>query len=164
MTYAHPSESCNNCNEHPAIAHKSVSRFRQVLWVLLFIVVACFITTLAHGAEVCHFKDSELACKCCGKVHISPELRTRLESLRSMAGKPVIITSCYRCQKHNDDVGGVRDSQHICGRAADIKVKGLSPQEVARLARRSGFTFIKTYSTWTHVDIREQRHYAQAGR
>lgn len=49
-----------------------------------------------------------------------------LDPLRRLYGKPIIITSGYRCQKLNDLVGGVSNSWHIKGNAADIHVESLT--------------------------------------
>ncbi len=101
-----------------------------------------------------NFKEKEFACRCCGVLKVDPMLMEKLELLRAEFGKPIIVTSGYRCPKHNKEVGGVSKSQHIQGKAADIKIKGINPHEVAEAAKKSGFTFILAYSTWTHVDVR----------
>ena len=46
--------------------------------------------------------------------------REVLEPLRAYAGEPVTISSGYRCPELNRRVGGVRNSQHLTGNAADI--------------------------------------------
>lgn len=53
-----------------------------------------------------------------------------LEPLRAKLDKPIIITSGYRCNQLNKAVGGVRDSQHLTGRAADIIVKEMSTEDL----------------------------------
>lgn len=45
-----------------------------------------------------------------------------LDPLRARYGRPIYVTSGYRCQRLNDAVGGVRNSQHTLGQAADITV------------------------------------------
>lgn len=47
-----------------------------------------------------------------------------LQPLRDYMGEPVIINSGYRSPELNKKVGGVRDSQHLIGEAADINCKG----------------------------------------
>lgn len=44
-----------------------------------------------------------------------------LDPLREVYGKPIIVTSGYRCQKLNSAVGGAKTSQHLTGEAADIR-------------------------------------------
>ena len=45
-----------------------------------------------------------------------------LQPLRDYLGKPVVVSSGYRCKDLNKKVGGVENSQHLKGEAADIKV------------------------------------------
>jgi uncharacterized protein YcbK (DUF882 family) len=78
----------------------------------------------------------------------------KLEELRAKLNAPIIITSGYRCEKHNRDVGGVRNSQHLYGNAADILVKGYTSEEVAEVAKEVDFSFVKTYKSWVHIDVR----------
>jgi len=47
-----------------------------------------------------------------------------LEPLRKAMGKPIIISSGFRCEKLNKAVGGVYNSQHLKGQAADIDIQG----------------------------------------
>ena len=87
---------------------------------------------------------------------MSNELLLKLERLRYECGnKPMIITSGYRTPSHNKRVGGASNSQHIYGRAADIKVRGVSPSTVYskadKIFSRGG---VGKYSTFTHVDTR----------
>ena len=55
-----------------------------------------------------------------------------LDPLREKYGKPVMVNSGYRCPNHNLTVGGVKNSQHMKGEAADITAG--SPEENKRLA------------------------------
>lgn len=58
-----------------------------------------------------------------------------LDPLRTMMGRPIIITSGYRSQRVNELVGGSKTSQHLTGKAADIHVKGYTPQQMDRVFR-----------------------------
>ena len=86
-----------------------------------------------------HFKEREFVCKCCGQL--PPAVRENIVALvdnvldpaREQFGGPVSVNSGYRCQKHNLEVGGVVNSQHIKGEAADITAG--SPEENERLAK-----------------------------
>ena len=72
-----------------------------------------------------NFKQSEFACKCgCGFDLISHELVETLQELRDAIKKPIIIVSGCRCPDHNAEVGGVSNSAHLVGQAADIMVNG----------------------------------------
>ena len=85
-----------------------------------------------------HFMLSEFQCRCCCRVMISAELLNMLEMLRALWGKPLFITSGYRCRAHNEAVGGARGSAHMRGMAADIAAA--EAQEIlAGCARTVGF-------------------------
>ena len=102
-----------------------------------------------------HFSDRELACPCCGVNLCVDKLVMALEALREEIGLPIIVNSAYRCGPHNAKVGGAANSQHMRGMAADIRVSGLSPAEVYRMAQKipafGGFGVAKTF---LHIDVR----------
>jgi len=108
------------------------------------------------GREIArYFQRSEFACKCgCGYDTVDAELLDALRDIRQHFGAPVTITSGCRCPAHNKKVGGSPSSQHMLGRAADIKVAGVAPSEVAQYAKETGFLSVGEYSTFTHVDTR----------
>ena len=54
-----------------------------------------------------------------------------LDPLRARYGRPIYVTSGYRCRRLNDAVGGAYNSQHMLGQAADITVG--SPEDNRRL-------------------------------
>jgi uncharacterized protein YcbK (DUF882 family) len=123
--------------------------------VIVFIAFLMSMCDKAHSAEVNHFKNSEFSCKHCGKIVIDSRLIARLEKLRHELGDtPIVITSGYRCPKHNKAIGGAKRSQHCQGKAVDIKVAHYTPQEVAHFAKMMGFTWVKAYRSWTHLDVR----------
>ena len=90
------------------------------------------------------------------QVMVKAELLEKLQRLRDLAKKPVIITSGYRNPVYNEWVGGSPTSRHLTGEAADIRVPGLHLDEVAQLAREAGFTGIGIYRSFTHVDVRRE--------
>lgn len=88
------------------------------------------------------------------------ELATNLEVLRAHFNVPITLTNAYRSPKHNKAIGGSKNSQHLLGKAADIKMKGIAPNEVADaidflidmgLMKEGG---LGRYNTFTHYDIR----------
>jgi uncharacterized protein YcbK (DUF882 family) len=91
------------------------------------------------------------------------ELAENLEVLRAHIGQPIIITSGYRSPAHNEREGGASNSMHLTGKAADIKVAGMS----ARVLHSQIEMLIKygkmkegglgLYATWVHYDIRGSR-------
>ena len=105
-----------------------------------------------------HFSKSELACRCCRQLKIEKRLVDALENLRSLAGKPIVVHDAYRCASHNQEVGGVTDSEHTRGMAADVDIPGLSLQEMYELAMQVPDLIeggIGVYdSGFLHVDVR----------
>ena len=68
-----------------------------------------------------NFSRDEMTCACgCGKMVANPRLIDALQELRDQVKVPIIITSGYRCTNFNRRVGGVSNSYHISGQAADI--------------------------------------------
>lgn len=106
-----------------------------------------------------HFYEHEFACHCCGQIGDKKQLMilvARLEMLRSKFNKPVKVVSGYRCPDHNKKCGGAPKSQHLLTQAADIRVDGISPERIAKLAHGI-FNGIGLYDTFTHVDTRAKR-------
>lgn len=66
-----------------------------------------------------YFTSQELACHCCGEIHMNQEFLDLLNAARDIAGIPFRITSGYRCEKHNREVGST-STNHTSGQAADI--------------------------------------------
>ena len=67
-----------------------------------------------------HFTRDEFLCPCCLTEDMEPAFLARLDDAREIAGVPFVITSGFRCRRHNAKVGGVEDSAHVWGVAADI--------------------------------------------
>lgn len=94
--------------------------------------------------KVKYFKKSEFKCQCGGKycngypAEMSSKLIDILEELRVYFGKPITITSGLRCKKHNAEVGGVSNSQHQYGKAADIYIVGVDKAKIKAKAYEYG--------------------------
>lgn len=104
-----------------------------------------------------NFTVSEFACNDgSAPVFVAPALVEVLQKIRTKFGKAVTITSGYRTPTYNTKVGGVSNSQHVLGTAADIVVSGVTSATVAAyvetLLPNSGG--IGIYSSFTHVDVR----------
>ena len=109
-----------------------------------------------------NFRVREFACgDGTDTVFVAPRLVMVLQSIRSHFGKPVNIHSGYRTPPYNTKVGGVEDSQHTYGTAADISIKGVSVADVAAYARSImpdwGGVGIYKKQGFVHVDVREAR-------
>lgn len=79
-----------------------------------------------------------------------------LQPIRDKLGKPMIITSGYRCQALNKKVGGVATSQHTKGQAVDFYVNGMTMQQVVDFIKKSGVEFdqlINEYNRWVHISF-----------
>ena len=105
-----------------------------------------------------NFLQSEFDCKCsCGETTANVALRIILEDIRTHFSAPVSITSAKRCATHNSEVGGVIDSRHVFGEAADIQVKGVKPEVVYDYINASvygEFVGMGLYPSFIHVDVR----------
>ena len=73
-----------------------------------------------------------------------------------LGGKPIMINSAFRCKQVNDAVGSKDTSQHRIGCAADIRVPGMTPDEVVRAVIASGIGYdqiIREFDRWTHISV-----------
>ena len=101
-----------------------------------------------------HFKAKEFVCKHCGKVIIDSRLIELAERLREHLGKPLVITSGYRCPEHNRRVGGVPDSPHVKGLALDVLTESSRDRfKIFTWLVDNGVTRIGMAKTYTHFDI-----------
>lgn len=103
-----------------------------------------------------YFSRKELECKCCGVYLIADELLIMLNEARERAGIPFIITSGYRCAKHNENVGGVAESAHTKGLAVDISFKNSNQCfKIVKALYDSGFKRIgiNFAKSFVHCDI-----------
>lgn len=81
-----------------------------------------------------------------------------LQPIRNYIGKPIRITSGYRCKPLNElpTVGGAKNSQHLTGQAADIVIAGMTPKQVIDKIIGSGVEYdqlINEYNLWTHISF-----------
>jgi len=75
---------------------------------------------------------------------------------RLLNDKPVMISSAYRSKQVNDAVGSKDTSQHRLGCAADIRVPGMTPDEVTQAIKNSDLPFdqvIREFDAWTHLSV-----------
>ena len=107
-----------------------------------------------------YFRKEEFECRCCGSMG-SPLVGENIEALvenvldpaRERLGMPIIVNSGYRCPKHNAEVGGVKNSQHMKGEAADIRCE--DNEQLKRLIKEQGvFDQMIVYPTFVHVSYK----------
>jgi uncharacterized protein YcbK (DUF882 family) len=84
-------------------------------------------------------------------------LASFLEDVKSvLGGKPIMVNSAFRCKLVNDAVGSKDTSQHRIGCAADIRVPGMTPDEVVKAVITSGIGYdqvIREFDRWTHISV-----------
>ena len=116
-----------------------------------------------------HFKEHELACHHCGVNAVTQTLLDALEAFRAAVNAAwrepdapeigVILDSAYRCPVWNRLKGGALRSQHMQGKAADVKVEGKTARSLYALA--SGIPSIKglgvnDHEQFLHLDVRAE--------
>lgn len=87
-----------------------------------------------------------------------------LQPLRDKLKRPIIITSGYRNAQINKLVGGVANSQHKTGQAADIHVNGMRPQQLIDFIVKSGIVYdqlINEYDSWVHISYSKGKNRKQ---
>lgn len=94
-----------------------------------------------------NFKLSEFDCKCnrCSTVLLDTKLVDNLQKIRDHFNASVTVNSGYRCKAHNKEVGGSSSSHHMKGMAADIRVDGIEPRDIAKHAESVGIKRIGLY-------------------
>lgn len=97
------------------------------------------------------------------KILIDTDLVNFLQKIRDWAGAAVTVNSGYRTVAYNEAVGGVKNSYHTKGQAADIVVSGKTTLQVARKAEDLGMKGIMRYITknFVHLDTRSTKYYAK---
>ena len=102
-----------------------------------------------------NFRLDEFKCKCgkCDPILVDEALVDWLQKIRDHFGRSVNINSGYRCEDHNSSpkVRGSKGSHHVKGMAADIRVEGVTPVEVAKYAESIGIQRIGLYDTFVHI-------------
>lgn len=115
--------------------------------------------------EIKYFTRDEFRCKCggryCNGFPAEPkETLVRLcERARIHFGRPAHLSSPLRCSQHNKNVGGVANSQHMYGEAVDIRIEGVTANDLYSFFKKQPevrYTY-KIDNTYVHVDI--PKHY-----
>lgn len=124
----------------------------------------------AQNANTQNFSLSEFHSKDGEQVPISArgniqQVINQLQKLRNAIGLPIVITSGYRSVNHNSNVGGVPNSHHLCGMAADFYVPGMSNDEVQNILLQliaQGVIQdggVGRYNNFTHYDVGAPRRW-----
>lgn len=125
-------------------------------------MIKCYIMDTDANEKIGqYFKVKEFACQDGSQVvFIDDYLVSILDILRNQVGKPVHINSGYRTPTRNKAVNGAKYSYHMRGMAADIRVNGISPKEIANklneiIPNECG---IIVYDRWVHIDTRDKKY------
>lgn len=73
-----------------------------------------------------------------------------------LMGKPIMVNSAFRSKAVNDAVGSKDTSQHRVGCAADIRVPGMTPDQVVREIIEANLPYdqiIREFDAWTHISV-----------
>lgn len=105
-----------------------------------------------------NFDIDEFKCPCCNKVpEITEDFKlfvNMLQKLRDLYGDKIVITSGFRCKRHNSKVGGASDSAHLKGLACDILcTTAYNRLKMVAGALNVGFSRIGIGNTFIHLDI-----------
>jgi len=104
-----------------------------------------------------YFSQKEFACKCgCGDYKMDEETVLKLDRLRALWGKPLIVSSAKRCPSHNKRAGGAINSFHLYGAAIDL-ITGPDQHSLIKLAINVGFMGIGVAKGFIHIDTRLNR-------
>lgn len=112
-----------------------------------------------------YFDLHEFACSCCGCLPDDDDLELGgidialilvLHGIRYRINRPLIVSSGFRCFACNEACGGVPNSQHLFGRAADVYADGVDVETLAQIARECGADGVGIYhdQEFVHVDVR----------
>jgi uncharacterized protein YcbK (DUF882 family) len=111
-----------------------------------------------------NFTPAELACKGTGRVLVDTNALDKLQNLRFVLCRPIVLNSAYRSKKHNTAQGGAKGSFHLTARAYDAKILNHDPVEYVQAAKDVGFGGIGYYgpekyhgNAFIHVDTGPNR-------
>lgn len=101
-----------------------------------------------------NFRVREFRCKDgSDRILICDALVTLVQSIRDHFGKPVTFNSAYRTPSWNKKQGGAKNSQHLYGKACDVVVAGVKPDEVFKYVRDNfPWAGVGRYDSFTHCD------------
>ena len=123
-------------------------------------------TADATWKDIRYFTKTEFKCKCGGKhcngypSEIDMTMVGYADEIRHRLGKPLNVNSGLRCSQWNAIQGGVSNSQHLYGTAADLGCPaGTTPAKMAAIAEEvmGGTGGIGIYSWGIHIDSRKTK-------
>ena len=107
-----------------------------------------------------NFSKKEFDCTHCGANQMTPAFMSKLQALRMLYGKPMRITSGFRCAQHPIEARKAKPGAHASGCACDVGVEGRDAYDLVKLAFQLGFTGIgvnqKAGGRFIHLDTLEE--------
>ena len=107
-----------------------------------------------------NFSEAEFRCRHCGRQEMQPKFMEKLQALRVQFGKPLRVTSGWRCPDHPIEKAKPHPGMHVTGLAADLGVQDSDAVTLLRLALNMGFTGIgvqqKGIGRFLHLDLRKE--------
>ena len=101
-----------------------------------------------------YLEQKEVDCRCtyysCKRTLLAESIEKSFLATRVDFGKAIYVTSGYRCQKHNIDIGGVGDSRHKLGLALDLKPKDNVDLDYLEEVARQHFDVVLRYPVFIH--------------
>ena len=98
-----------------------------------------------------YFSTDEMKCPCCGECKMDEHFMEMLDSLRKGVGKPLVVTSGYRCPKHDTEIGG--EGNHTQGQAVDLRCESSDLRySIIGFVMALGFKRIGIAKTFIHLD------------
>lgn len=113
-----------------------------------------------------HFDSTDFDCHCkyssCTQTIVSKKLVMLLELIQWLLGRPLKpFNSGFRCERHNRDEGGEKDSYHTKGMACDVASTSIKEKlKIARYLKSNGYGI---YRTFFHVDVRGTKYWWRIG-
>ena len=107
------------------------------------------LTTTSHRQFDNTPNDAEM-----GNLVLLAELLEKVKAF--LNGKPIMVNSAFRSKAVNDSVGSKDTSQHRTGCAADIRVPGMTPDQVVKAIIAAGLPYdqlIREFDACTHISI-----------
>lgn len=100
-----------------------------------------------------YFKTDEFNCPCCNKNEMDKEFLELLDNARGYADISFVVSSGYRCNLHNKEVGGSESSSHLKGLAVDLLSVGSTQRyKILTGLTVAGFTRIGIGDSFIHAD------------
>lgn len=110
-----------------------------------------------------HFSWKEVECSCGRQScpvrppeEAAREMLAFAEKLREVIGRPLYLSSFFRCKEHNRIIGGAKNSQHLLGLAIDTPADQQAASVMAHVAKALGARGVKIYAlSHVHIDLRK---------